>query len=223
MKERPIPFNGEMVRAIIDGRKTQTRRVIKPQPERSHLSDEHWSWKGGEFALERYPGNSTILKHSPYSVGDLLWVKETWGVSKCQRDDEANPAWPNMINYREGSYVHGPNHGIGGLVHRWRSPRFMPRWASRITLKVEEVRVQRLQDISDGDIEAEGLWPDGSWSIPLVEQAFTNAEGVVASGGSLPMIPERYGFAEYWDSLKKEKHPWSSNPWVWAITFEVQK
>lgn len=129
MKERPILFSGEMVRAILEGRKTMTRRVIKPQP-------------AGEWAA---PGKTACPYGQP---GDRLWVRETW--RKTNWTDEPNRGeW--RVFWRATEKEDSRNNGL------WRPSIHMPRWASRILLEVVSVRVERVQDISEEDARAEGV------------------------------------------------------------------
>lgn len=178
MKKRPILFNGEMVRAILAGRKTQTRRVVKPQPHNPGLQ----AW------LEEV---SDGFIRSPYGVpGDRLWVRETWNCIetgiKTQRQD-----W---VRYR----------ATDGEELYWKPSIFMPRWASRITLTITGVRVERVQDISSDDCRAEGLTPDSEISLLWREN-----------------IRDKY--RDLWNSINaKRGYGWDTNPWVWVISFEVQ-
>lgn len=140
MTDRPILFSAPMVRAILEGRKTQARSV---------------------FSRFQHPSN------------DRLWVRETWQWAP-----------PPGVIYRADAEVVGT---------RWRSPMSMPRWASRLTLIVKAVKVERLRDISEADAMAEGVAFIGS---------------------------AKEAFQELWDTINGKKHPWASNPWVAAITFE---
>jgi len=157
MKERPIIFSAPMVRAILDGRKTQTRRVVTfNASHRVQLAHKNWHIEDPDAILA-----------CPYGVpGDRLWVRETW---------------------RGGDIIcYGPHYHADEEWHKnagWKSPMCMPRWASRITLEITDVRVQRLQDISEEDAQAESA-------------------------------------KEFWDSIDGKSHPWSSNPWVWVVTFK---
>ena len=180
VKKRPIIFNTEMVQAILDGRKTQTRRVIK-NPEKLEglmLSGEEENW-------------------CPYGkIGDRLWVRETW-ANILELSPEKN------LVYKATDWKGWLEYEVEPI--KWSSPLFMPRWASRITLEITNIRVERLQDITEEDAEAEGI----SWSH---------------SGGPFDN-PEIIGaienFAYFWDSLNaKRGYPWDSNPWVWVIEFK---
>jgi hypothetical protein len=173
MKERPIIFSGEMVRAILEGRKTQTRRVIKPQP--SNIRKSPFSKSG----LEDIHGWEIKLKYG--QPGDRLWVRERWWM-----DEDDQPA----IFYAS--------------TDKWsdipmKSPIFMPRWASRITLEIVSVRVEKLQNISDDDAIQEG-----------VDRKITSIFGYAT---------ERY--RKLWNYLNaKRGYSWASNPWVWVIEFK---
>ena len=184
MKEHPILFNGEMVRRLLDGRKTQTRRVIKPQPEEQLLFAESCgfsAWVSPSLNLDE-----GAMRCCPYGVpGDRLWVRETWfqGYATVYRAD-----YP-------GDQA-GPS---GDPADKWRPSIHMPRWASRITLEVTGVRVERVQDISIGDAYAEGI-SDGNWLSPVEK------------------------FILLWDGIyAKRGYSWESNAWVWVVEFEVTK
>jgi hypothetical protein len=197
MKERPIMFSGAMVRSIIDGRKTQTRRVMRIQPTvvrhwaNVETNGVRWTWPNGDEAT--YADRPDVIasyterdfwKHCPYGQpGDRLWVRETWGKldmgSACHRadDESATPA--------DG---------------RWRPSIHMPRWASRLTLEVTDVRVQRLREISEED---------------------ARAEGVDAPTPDMPSLTGRFRFECLWDSINGERPgcSWENNPWVWCVSF----
>lgn len=191
MKERGILFKGEMVRAILDGRKTQTRRVVTPQPVRRPIPC-HWSGTG--WALEGLPNDRGIkgcschpVKSPPYGqTSDRLWVRETW----AQDDDD-------ILYYRADSKKWTPG--------KWTPSIHMPRWASRTTLAIITVRVERLQDISEGDIVAEG--------VPMRKTA-----GMFAEDERLEYLLE--DFINLWDSIAKPGEQWDDNPWVWVYEFK---
>jgi hypothetical protein len=136
MKERPILFSGPMVAAILDGRKTQTRRIIKPQPRTDVC---------------------------PYGVpGDRLWVKETWAIV-CAGEVQRLPAFEyEKVNTKDLSAYLDPEcdlvyrADVHNDIRGWRPPRYMPKWASRILLEITGVRVERVQDIGEADAKAEG-------------------------------------------------------------------
>lgn len=213
VKERPISFTGEMVRQILAGNKSVTRRVCKlghPAPDDTAwgifpASESGWvAWfgrparDGAEFTKKAYRQG----KLCPYGkAGDLLWVRERWWKvpepSLRQLRDGAD-TWPKsriVYDADESDIGREQNREMG-----WK-PRpsiFLPRSASRITLRIVDVRVERVQDISEGDAIAEGCPPVG-----------------YRPGNGSPF----WWFRDLWDSINGKKHPWSSNPWVYVISF----
>ena len=195
MKERPILFKGDMVTAILDGRKTQTRRVLNPQPAQDGpltWSDATQGWWG--FTSARIPLTKTW--RCPYGVpGDRLWVREGFNATWCDHviykaDDPSGRA------AREAGYAREP---------RWKPSIHMPRKFSRITLDVLDVHVERVQDITEQDIHAEGtrvVYPPG--------YAFTG-----------PRSPFGYqAWVNLWDTINaKRGFGWDMNPWVWVVKF----
>lgn len=171
IKERPILFSGEMVRAILDGRKTQTRRVAKG------IALE---WLAPDMFTPEFvalPENGLC----PYGYsGDRLWVRETFQSYGDGFAYRATPVIPDNRN--------------------WKPSIFMPRSASRITLEITNVRVERLNEITEMDAEAEGVYV---WSD---------------SGN-----PAIWKFHCLWDDINGKKYPWSSNPWVWVVEFQKSK
>lgn len=207
MKERPILFSGPMVRAILDGSKTQTRRVVKPQPKHPRVhefknpltSELVWGYP--------IPTDSIVTKIDgftcPYGkAGDRLWVRETFswnGDGFSIRDLEfLRSEQPVNLIYRAD----------GVLAGGWKPSIYMPRWASRLTLEITDVRVQRLQDIDHDDAMAEGCFNTGAgFSFDMVKLGESDHAETA--------------FAHLWDSINGKAHPWNSNPWVWAIIFKV--
>lgn len=190
MKERPMLFSGAMVRAILDGSKTQTRRVVKPQP-----SHEIAACEGGVGFFERKPNPPSsgydVFKPPFGGVGDRIWVKETFGFALYFPR-------PGAVVYRADG-KHEPAHKSlrGG---RWKPSIFCTRKASRITLEIVSVRAERLQEISEADAKAEGVQPsesvemkDGSPCYSLPYQILWNQINGVGS--------------------------WAANPWVWVVEF----
>lgn len=218
MKERPILFTGAMVRALLDGSKTQTRRLMKPQPEPiPGESGKHW-WLDRkaqmmtrmEDVLQRPEAAGMAGDICPYGQpGDGLWVRETW-----QEDPEDDGTWhytsymgckgsplsdiprkfqkPEFCIYREG--YSGPD-----LV--WRLSIHMPRWASRILLEIVSVRVERLQDIGVEEIEAQGV--------------VTSGEAIMEHGCRARVLD----FTRLWEGINGAGS-WDANPWVWVIEFK---
>lgn len=197
MRERPIPFTGAMVRAVLEGRKTQTRRPVK-----------HF----GLYAIEPSIHGATtsareraaMAEHGPYGVpGDQLWVREAWRTF-ARFDKTAPRDLPPLKRTPLWYEADGPleePHAWG----KYRPPMFMPRWGSRIQLEVTRVRVDRVQDISYEDAWAEGiqvLAPTGPDDAP--------ADPIGA-------------YRNLWRSLNADGTPqsWAANPWVWVIDFRV--
>lgn len=208
-RERPVLFSAPMVRAILEGRKTQTRRVVKPQPPfwmQAHLNsgfrqirnlyDNVWGAGCAEGSAFACRSEDTI--RCPYgTVGDRLWVRETWARTT---DYDGQFLLDGVKALYRATPVVEPS--------RWRPSIHMPRWASRITLEVEAVRVERVQYISEADAMAEG--------VERIEFGPHEIAG-------LPVHPMTSSYAEafgkLWDSINGKSHPWDANPWVWAITF----
>lgn len=210
MSEKPILFSGEMVRAILEGRKTQTRRAMKLQPD---LGEMRWTGSHWEMYMG-YPLGHDIPV-SPYGgAGDRLWIRESWRIEarQLQRghtsyliDYAAAPGSPDLrvIEHPDAArYVESSQ--------RWLSSIHMPRWASRIMLEIVKVRIERLQEINEADAEAEGCaayetyHPMPGESHLLEPDTYFSAKEV---------------YAHLWDKLKKKNYPWDSNPFVWVIEF----
>lgn len=195
-KERPILFNEGMVRAILEGRKTQTRRVVKPQPD--FVTDERWParFTPQDADLGRL---GKVISCRYGQPGDRLWVRET--------TKEDVPGSVSLAIY-DADYAHVMDES-GAHAEWWYSKPVcpsihMPRWASRITLEITDIRVERLQDISGEDSAAEGVTgPIGS----------SRAYGVVTKQFA------RDQFMRLWESINGPDS-WHLNPWVWVIEFE---
>lgn len=182
VKERGILFSDEMVRAILDGRKTQTRRPVKPQP----LGIGTMNAAGQYCQPDRegvMPGGWRI--ESPFgSPGDLLWVREAF----C--GGQHGTPYLYRASWQQNDFM------------RWRPSIHMPRWASRITLEVKAVRVERVQEISSRDAWAEGFRCSCTRPVPIC------AGNIVA-------------FRETWNSIYAPNGlGWDKNPWVWVVEFE---
>lgn len=204
VKERPILFSGPMVRALLDGRKTQTRRVVKPQPpEGARYSGIHYASYEPSSHFFNSP-SGPAKRRCPYGEeGDQLWVRETFAfISDCRHDDPGAAALAANAFYRADEMVDC------GDITRWRPSIHMPRWASRLTLEITDVRVERLLDCSDADAQAEGLmWvTPGMWSVDR----------------TLPIIGHdaRRVYFELWDHINGSGTA-AANPWVWAVSFRM--
>jgi hypothetical protein len=196
---KPIIFSTLMVQAILDGRKTQTRRVIKPQPAKEATQFERFI-ETVDCGLEARFGSknsSAVCDRKPqYKPGDILWVRETF----CEVPYEHNhvPIKGGHITIPKYAYKADSERDYTGI---WKPSIHMPREAARIFLRVKTVRVERLQDITEEDAIAEGM-------------SKTLVDGVV-------FISTKGNFHVFWDSLNiKRGYGWDTNPWVWVIEFE---
>jgi len=200
MKERPIIFNAEMIRAILDGRKTQTRRVLKKQPLEILPMKVPNEWIG---LMSREPNRGVVFK-SKYGVpGDRLWVKETHWINQ----DE------HLVCYRADNEM--PEH-VRACGEHWRPSIHMPRWASRILLEITDNRVERARDITIRDLIAEG-----AWDLP---EDWDSGEALdyTAEGCSDPRPWSAW--SRLWDSINaKRGYGLGVNPWVWVIAFKSVK
>lgn len=251
MKERPILFNSEMVRAILDGMKTQTRRVIRPVPEwededPQECEDAKWAdysdWHRWHFSSFDHVALKNFRKCPYGKTGDHLWVRETFRIGAWERvkgasepfgykfafDYKASPElnstpWIHCsfgdgdeyenqsINDFQKAEIKGHplvwrdgekelNWERGHSPCRWRPSIHMPRWASRIQLKITDVRVERVQEITGADVLAEGI-----------------------RTGTFEMAGWQYinEFKDLWNSINKKRgYGWNENPWVWVVEFE---
>lgn len=189
MKEKPIIFKAEMVRAILEGRKTQTRRVVKLDGFE------------GDPVYETENGLHNIIDLCPYKVGQTLWVRETFQISKgdfAPTLEEELTKKPNILYYASDNPRYRDN-------DKWTPSIHMPRLASRIDLEVTNVRVERVQEISEEDAIAEGVL---SISDP-------SGKSIWGDGFA------KACFRKLWDSINVKKgHGWNENPWVWVIEFK---
>jgi len=187
--ERPILFSSDMVRAILDGRKTQTRRVIKPQPTLGH------TWRDWIVDPETM---DLPTAYCPYGQsGDRLWVRETFTYITKSQNEYSNATRP------DGVPVEVIYRADGEADCTWTPSIFMPRWACRITLEIVNVRIEQVQSISPADAIAEG-WPKHLELFPLVNQESKALRWFQYLWDS---INAKRGF------------DWGSNPWVWVIEF----
>ena len=242
MKERGMIFNSEMVRAILDGRKTQTRRIMKVQPESNQLglllitdSTKHSDIGKYHWAESNATGNHVRSKlfSSPFgAVGERIWVRETWATlgnedgcyvdwedNLCKGDERsAAGIYRASCEQRPGDYglwsipddaywkPHTKEHKFEGA---WRPSIHMPRWASRILLEITDVRVERLNAISEEDARAEGIIDGGCLNCGEPEPC----------GCANPEPDATDAFAYLWQSIYGQDN-WNANPWVWVIEFK---
>lgn len=227
VKERPILFSGPMVRALLDGTKTQTRRIVAlPRSRGSFVLEDHGD---GWWPYQSDDGESSLcddgMEHPctcPYGrPGDQLWVREThapqadcWGA--WERATQGAGGEPPILHFAadfrpfqndRGQTVYKP------FIEKWRPAIHMPRWASRIDLEVTSVRVERLQDISDEDARAEGITAHrkGGWHW---EQPPAGIEGTNHFG----FATARDAFGALWESINGAGS-WAANPWLWVVEF----
>lgn len=228
MKERPILFSADMVRAIFDGRKTQTRRIVKPQPE----NDTCFTWfrpdgfDPGSCAEEGLWTDSPkrFLQKCPYGrPGDRLWVRETW-QPHVEGDDEYGVRYRADQSFRmanDDSELHNNvvSCGIDPSVDRWRPAIHMFRWASRITLEVTDVRVEQLQDISRDDAFAEGVDAVNPYEItPDLPPGMCACFRDYQDAGNWFAASPQASFQSLWKHINGDDS-WKANPWVWVVSF----
>lgn len=209
VKEKPILFSGPMVRALLENRKSQTRRVVKYPfevlgPAVRFVCDGYFTNSSG-YSFEIW---------APNRVGDRLWVRETW----CPCVHGSYEPWYRHLKSPErqtDAFIQYRSDGHGDEYDGyWRPSIFMPRWASRLTLEVTGVRAERLQDISEADARAEGaLWVPGHGSITPLE--------LECDPGYSMYLNCREGFECLWSTIHKADgpHGWAANPWVWMYEF----
>lgn len=221
-KERGMIFNGEMVLAILDGRKTQTRRIVKPQPELTKGSG--FSWKGAVFGAgsdDRETNRNFAHVKCPHGKpGDRIWVRETWQAINDSVDEYGHVeerTYAPSIPKEKNTYWHTVYQEHFGSESRedrgfpWRPAIHMPRWASRILLEITDVHVERLHSISDRDALAEGLF-----QLPASGR-YCLQPGMQYFGMASHNAKEVYSWL--WESIYGEES-WQANPWVWVIKFK---
>lgn len=196
MRERPILFSAPMVRAILAGAKTQTRRPVKPRKDRAI---------GCELACHELAGevNAGDYMNAPWAPGDRLWVRETfcddWHMDR------------GVIEYRADGELDSDMFDAGCT---WRPSIHMPRWASRITLEVTDVRVERLQDISEKDAQAEGIERTEDFFGCPCWRVYGEPDGADVVAPDDPIGSYR----SLWESINGPGS-WEANPWVWVVSF----
>ncbi|MEN9419703.1 MAG: hypothetical protein RI988_3324 [Pseudomonadota bacterium] len=216
MKERPILFSAPMVRALLAGTKTQTRREVKVPGVKSNLWGGPLNYRGvaivrADVDYLSVPGVGSVF--CPYGQpGDRLWVREAWDF--IPEGDSGTPSCAGIRYWADAGYeLRTPPSNYNPMLYgkeRVRPSIHMPRWASRITLEVTGVRVERLQDISEADAQAEGVTPkwEPGCSGRLME-AF----------GGFSFRPAASAYAELWEQINGPGS-WDANPWVWVVEFK---
>lgn len=226
MSIKPILFNTEMVRAILTEKKTQTRIVNKKAVDMKAYKVERQSANKWNFYIQ-YGGMVDVIYpiESPVSVGDILWVRETWGkLTEC----DVFPTYePNEERFIYRADIGDPDH----FQAKWHPSIHMPRDAARIFLRVKAVRVERLQDITEDDVCEEGAEPIISChrKYCVYNQYGVQGEMCWNTDFACKDCPELSSYAELFgeevwnETIKKsdmDNYGWSANPWVWVITFE---
>ncbi|MBA7802564.1 hypothetical protein HV170_13670 [Citrobacter freundii] len=229
MKERGMIFNAEMVRAILDGRKTQTRRPVKfPHIDRDAMCE----LSGNELAGELSAGN---YRNSPHGKpGDRIWVRETWGVVSHELDEDGRiqpwtPDRPATVIHEmpfgngyysghaiyaaDGGFTWGDDDGYEDGRSCWKPSIHMPRAACRILLEITEVRVERLKDISEQDSMSEGIDSD------RLAESQDNYD-CVADHNMTGRPTAKGNYRDLWSSIYGAEN-WDASPWVWVIEFKV--
>lgn len=211
MKERGVIFNGEMVRAILDGRKTQTRRIMKLQPEilgsgLRYITESRKQNEVGKYfwCISDALGmraRSAVFACPFGDVGDRIWVRETYRVHSRATDvatlvyrASVRNSWTEQTHRVPVAVCNKP-----ATPEKWTPSIHMPRWASRILLEITDVRVERLRDLSEEDAKSEGIIP--------------------SAGGVLPGWEYRINFRDLWMDIYGTDN-WEANPWVWVIEFK---
>jgi hypothetical protein len=257
MKERPILFSAPMVRALLAGRKTQTRRVVSERAKsgpRFNQSPDVWVWIDGVF--RSLLGGREHPVACPYGApGDRLWVRETWRPYSWHEDNPigiefaADGARMEDLGALDATgYEHwyervvlscteecqskgliadeGGNYSWseGESPLRWRLSIHMPRWASRITLEITQVRAERVQEISEADAIAEGCAEEPVTTDDIeamVAERFDETAALAVALGP-GTITAKGGYAFLWDQINGERPgcAWSDNPWVWVVEFK---
>jgi len=223
MKTRPILFSGDMVRALLDGRKTQTRRIAK-NISRDRLFRSGWKAESNDKkkAVSTDAPAGLLAEGCPFGeVGDLLWVRETF-ISGFEFDANDMPTEKERTWYRANGdldcwYDGGSDFPKENIP--WKPSIHMPRWASRLTLRITNVRVERLQDM-------EGQHPNESDAIAEGVNAIHHGDGAYYySAFRGEPHPKNWcdptdAFRELWEQINGPES-WTANPWVWVIEFEV--
>ena len=226
---RPIIFSSDMVLAILNGSKTQTRRLVKPQPPARQKNVQYpaievlsssplvrrdrldacrfWEYAGDGTS------SSQLVKSSHGGPMDRLWVREAW----CLNDPEfehQQPPTPRPSEKGRWAYYRATEPDIEGAEGKspWKTSIYMPRWASRLTLEITSLRVERLQNITEEDAQSEGIDHDEKWwygpthPVKDMPKVFHNAKSAYRS---------------LWNELHPGAHEnWAVNPWIWAISFK---
>ena len=224
MKEHPILFSAPMIKAILAGQKTVTRRVCKVQPiEDDGLWNVFYPWGEGGHGIYKTESemrdefDRLMFAHNPYgTVGDRLWVRETWRTDTREGDCcsgirfRADDAFVEIKNSREGADLWVEAHDNGKHGVDWRPSIFMRPWMCRIRLEITDVRIEQLQSITEEQAKAEGA----------AHRISPGGDLAGAFDGIDTPIGYRNHFRDLWDGINGKKAPWKDNPWVWVVAFK---
>ena len=221
MTIRPILFSGPMVRALLDGRKTQTRRILKLRSglEEKKFTGELVNYYGDHRLGMTFEG-TTLVQPVGFAPGDMLYVRESWAA----RLDEDHIKASKLARSNAFFWADGPgyccNTGCAGAAGRVRAAMHLPRRMSRLTLEVTDVRVQRLHDISDADAKAEGIQEKEGFVVRDGKQV--PGHGYFSDEENCLEGTPFWAFRRLWESING-KGAWDENPYVAAITFKVHR
>lgn len=256
MKERPVLFSAPMVNAILAGAKTQTRRIMKVQPPtikhtllniiksvyglKNWQGARFWSIPDGVQTDGQIFSDSEAFKCPYGEVGDRLWVREAWAA--MSRYDGVAPrkiccGAEQAVWYRATDHKECDHYLTGQYRGKWRPSIFMPRWASRITLQIDKIRVERINDISEVDAIAEGvesydktpnmsgyrnyLW-HGAVGRDITQKQSDAWDWQYSNYDATSDRPARDSFSSLWEMINADRgYGWDKNPWVWVYDFSV--
>lgn len=228
MKAKPILFNTDMVRAILDGRKTVTRRVVKPQPREIYHGGTLFEDDDALVALVESQNGRLEQNVSPYRPGDILYVRETWAKMECNEcsedsyDCESAVERDGLTVFCDGEmYVYKATDLLPDGI-KWHPSIHMPKEAARIFLRVTDVRAERLQDITEAQAMAEGVFLDSPDFIPTYHYSKDKCD---IPGKGWNTAKECFQWGLWGNTIKKsdlDKYGWNANPWVWVIEFETK-
>jgi hypothetical protein len=226
MKEKPILFSTPMVKAILEGRKIMTRRVFKNVMKKYVGYRNQVAELLDDYSREPLLEKEFYEVYSPYFKDDILWVRETW----CKQFDNTGSKIEYLADwYNKNTKTAETIDSHGRTIHYlnpcgfecpgWRPSIFLPREATRLFLKVENVRVERLQDISEADAQSEGVEKFPLFELKQIPQQLFIPGGKYGKG-MIPQASYKAGFYKIWEELNdKREFGWDRNPWVWVIEF----
>jgi hypothetical protein len=214
--EHPILFSTTMVKAILDDKKTKTRRVIKPQPDHCHrdIINKLQPYDQADWdRLIPQIGDKEIK--CPYGkVGDVMWVRETWKYYEKAVGHGENFHVKKFLAYKADADNVGIQKSCEWYEGKWKPSIHMPRKACRIRLKITDIRIERLQDITEEDAKAEGVSYESAIDCNGWGPTYNDPDS-----GGYPIY--KAGFEYLWDSINKDRgYGWDTNPWVWVVSFE---